>query len=123
MAIRIDKPWMAFDSDSISRVGGHLGVYQLADDDGHIVYIGVADARTRFGLRGELERQLAHPPLRARRFRYEITTAYRTRHAELLAVFRHDHGRLPVANPSADSRLHGRLRPDGGNLARREQMP
>lgn len=116
MAVRLDKEWRDLAAAEVARVAGHLGVYQLGDRAGNILRIGVADARTRFGLRGELERALADPPPGAARFRVEVTMSYRSRHAELLAAFVHDHGRLPPANEDADPRSLGRLRPGAAPL-------
>ena len=113
MAVRFDKPWQVLSAASLRRVAGHLGVYQLGSDDGEILYIGVANALSRFGLAGELERALADPPAGATRFRIEVTMSYHSRHAELLSAFQHDHGRLPVANGDSDRRRLGRLRPHG----------
>ena len=114
MAVRLDKPWKDLTAENLTGVAGHLGVYQLANEAGEIIYIGVADARTKFGLKGELLKVLDGPPAGASRFRIEINMAYRTRHAELLQAFHHDYGRLPEANTDIDPSRLGRLRPGGG---------
>ena len=62
MPVRMDKPWSPLTEDSLKTVAAHLGVYQLADDTDEIVYIGVADARTLFGIKGELRKAIADPP-------------------------------------------------------------
>ena len=111
MAVRLDKPWMPLTGAAVAAVAGHLGVYQLADAAGDIVYIGVADARSRFGLRGELAAKIDRPPAGATQFRVEVTMAYRTRHLELLQVYLHDHGAPPAANTDIDQAGLGRLRP------------
>ncbi len=113
MPVRMDKPWAPLNEDSLKIIASHLGVYQLANDAGDIVYIGVADARTLFGLKGELQKAIANPPAGASQFRVEVNMAYRTRHAELLEAYQHDHGNLPAANTDIDSRMLGRLRPAG----------
>ncbi len=113
MPVRMDKPWAPLEEASLTTVAAHLGVYQLANDAGEIVYIGVADARTLFGIKGELRKAIADPPASATQFRYEVNMAYRTRHAELLQAYMHDHGALPVANTDIDPRMLGRLRPAG----------
>ena len=46
MAVRLDKPWQPLNAGAVALIAGHLGVYQLADAAGEIVYIGVADARS-----------------------------------------------------------------------------
>lgn len=113
MPVRMDKPWAPLNEESLKIIAAHLGVYQLANDAGEIVYIGVADARTLFGLKGELRKAIAEPPAGASQFRVEVNMAYRTRHAELLQAFQHDHGNLPVGNTDVDPRMLGRLRPAG----------
>lgn len=113
MPVRMDKPWSPLTEDSLKTVAAHLGVYQLADDTDEIVYIGVADARTLFGIKGKLRKAIADPPASACKFRYEVNMAYRTRHAELLQAYQHDHGKLPVGNTDIDPRMLGRLRPGG----------
>ncbi len=110
MAVRLDKPWMPLTEAHIAKLAGHLGVYQLADASGDIVYIGVAGGQSLHGLKGELTQALQSPPAGAQQFRCEINMAYRTRHIELLQAYRHDHGRLPVGNADIDERHLGRLR-------------
>ncbi len=110
MAVRLDKPWIPLTAENVARLTGHLGVYQLADDAGEIVYIGVAGGHSLHGLKGELAGALQSPPAGAKQFRYEVNMAYRTRHVELLQVYQHDHGRLPSGNTDIDERHLGRLR-------------
>ncbi len=55
MAVRLDKPWGTFTEQEVARVGGQLGVFELADEQGNVVYIGGAGGRSLFGLRGELQ--------------------------------------------------------------------
>ena len=114
MAVRINKPWRDLTAKNLRAVAGHLGVYQLADARDEIVYIGVADARSLFGLKGELAKALENPPNDAVKFRVEVNMSYRTRHAELLGAYQHDFGQLPRANIDIDRRTLGRLRPGGG---------
>lgn len=110
MAVRLEKPWIPLHEEHVASVAGHLGVYQLADSSGAIVYIGVAGGRSAFGLKGALRQALQAPPAGARQFRYEVTMAYHTRYLELLQAYRYDHGRLPVANLDVDASSLGRLR-------------
>jgi hypothetical protein len=114
MAVRLDKPWKDLTEDNLGRVTGHLGVFQLANDAGEILYIGVAGGRTRFGLKGEIARALETPPAGVTKFRFEVNMSYRTRHAELLEAYVHDFGGLPIANTDINPRMLGRLRPGGG---------
>jgi len=113
MPVRMNKSWVPLEEASLVTVAAHLGVYQLANDAGEIVYIGVADARTLFGIKGELRKAIVDPPAAATQFRYEVNMAYRTRHTELLQAYMHDHGALPVGNTDIDPRMLGRLRPAG----------
>jgi hypothetical protein len=110
MAVRLDKPWIPLSAENIAKVTGHLGVYELADAAGEIVYIGVAGGRSPFGLKGALTEALQAPPAGARLFRFEVNMAYRTRHVELLQAYCHDHGRLPRGNTDLDAGSLGRLR-------------
>jgi hypothetical protein len=110
MAVRLDKPWIALTADNVAQVAGHLGVYQLANGTGEIVYIGVAGGRSPFGLKGMLTDVLRAPPAGATQFRYEVNMAYHSRYLELLQAYRHDYGRLPAGNADVDERRLGRLR-------------
>lgn len=111
MAVRLDKPWMPLTSDSLKLIACHLGVYQLANDAGDIVYIGVAGGRSLFGLKGELQKAMDDPPAGATQFRVEVNMAYRTRHFELLQAYWSDFGALPKGNFDVDTRSLGQLRP------------
>lgn len=114
MAVRMDKAWQPLTDERVAQLPGHLGVFQLGDPDGNIVYIGCADARTRYGLREVVGAQLAAPAAGATCFRTESTMAYRTRFAELVQVYLHDHGAPPIGNTDLDPSRFGRLRPLGG---------
>jgi hypothetical protein len=110
MAVRLDKPWTRLTQDNIAALTGHLGVYQLANDTGEIVYIGVAGGRSLQGLRGVLSEALQSPPAGATQFRCEVNMAYHTRYLELLQAYRYDYGRLPIGNMDIDENRLGRLR-------------
>ena len=107
MAIRMTKPWRSLDEGEVASLPGQLGVYQVAAAGGAVLFIGFAGGRSRFGLRGELEAELARrgPGLR---FRVEVNTQYHTRYRELLMLHRADHGVLPPENeaPPGLGRLH-----------------
>ncbi|MFZ8898394.1 MAG: DUF7508 domain-containing protein [Alphaproteobacteria bacterium] len=111
MAVRMTKPWRPLTLTEAKRLSGNLGVYELSNDEGEVVFIGAATGRSLYGLRGEVMAKAEHPPAGATQFRVEVNTAYRTRHGELLAVYMHDHGRLPVANTDVDPKRLGRLSP------------
>lgn len=110
VGVRMTKPWRRLCHDEVRRLGGQLGVYEIAVADGEVVRIGYAGGRSMFGLRGELERELAARGEDRYAFRTEVTTAYLTRWRELLMVHRADHGRLPAENEAEGPRL-GRLSP------------
>jgi hypothetical protein len=111
MAIRMDKPWIALTRQAVSALPGQLGVYQLADADQRIVYIGFAGGHSLFGLRSELERALEQGQGGASLFRYEVNQQYMTRRLELLMLHVADHGALPVVNQSDPPERLGRLSP------------
>lgn len=104
MSIRLEKPWRP--RAEVSQLSGQLGVFQLADHDDQVVYIGVADARSLFGLRSAVDDAFKRL-VDAVQFRVESTSAYHTRYRELLMVHVADHGALPPDNPKiALGRLH-----------------
>lgn len=110
MSIRMQKPWIPLTEERVEAVGGQLGVYELADRDQHCIFVGKADGRSLFGLRGELNKCRDLPE--AHWFRYEVNTAYLTRYQELLMVWMADHGTLPLLNKDDVQHL-GRLQPGG----------
>ncbi len=96
MAIRLDKPWQPLD-EAYRRLRGNMGVFQLADASGDVIYIGFAGGRAQYGLGGEV-RDLAAQIPEAIQVRWEVTTAYQSRFRELLSVHQADHGELPRGN-------------------------
>lgn len=109
MPIRMTKPWRPLAAAEVARLTGQLGVYEVADEAGAVLAVGFAGGRSRFGLRGELEGELARRGA-GFRFRVEVNTQYHTRYRELLMLHRADHGSLPVENGEAPAGL-GRLSP------------
>ena len=107
MAVRLEKPWRKLVQEELGSVHGQMGVFQLANADHEIIFIGFAGGRSLFGLKGELQEHLGS----ADSFRLEITTAYKTRHQELLMVHFADHGHYPVLNTAEETRGRGRLSP------------
>lgn len=109
--VRMTGPWLPLDAEHVERLGGHMGVYELATADAEVVRIGFAGGRSVFGLRGELRCALHEDrDGAAARFRCEITTAYLSRYRELLMAHVADHGAIPVGNADTDLPL-GRLSP------------
>ena len=110
MRLRLDKPWRPLTADSAARLPGQLGVYQVADAGGAILFIGQAGARSPFGLRSELQREFTERG-EGCHFRVEVNQQYRTRWLELLMVHQADHGRLPPDNAKNPPPNLGRLSP------------
>lgn len=110
MAVRLDKPWRRLDAEAVAGLSGQLGVYQLSDDGVAVRAIVRVDARSLFGLRGELGRELEERG-EGLFFRLEVNHQPRTRWLELLMAHRADHGALPAWNPPEDARGLGRLSP------------
>lgn len=106
---RLDKPWRDLNAENVDRLAGELGVYHLADAEGHVVRIGYAGGRSPFGLRGELQAALAAG--KGARFRTEVTAQYLSRYEELLMIHVADHGGLPIGNAAEALRRLGRLSP------------
>jgi hypothetical protein len=106
MSVRMQKPWRPV--AEATQLAGHMGVFELGDRAGRVLYIGRADARSLFGLRGAVADAVRRQPTAAA-FRVEVTTAYHTRHLELLMAHAADHGALPPGN--ADTGRIGRLSP------------
>ena len=111
MAIRMTKPWVPLAPDAVKKLSGQLGVYQLADAKGHVVFVGFAGGRSLFGLRGEVEKALQDPPSGAAQFRVEVNQQYTTSYQELLMLHVHDHGAVPAGNLGKPLPRLGRLSP------------
>ena len=110
LRLRLDKPWQPLTAETAQRLPGQLGVYQVADAKGTVLFIGQAGARAPFGLRSELQRELAERGT-GHQFRVEVNQQYRTRWFELLMVHKADHGALPPDNEKNQPPL-GRLSPN-----------
>ena len=111
MALRLDKPWRPLDAETAGKLPGQLGIYQIADDGGQVIYIGYAGGRSLFGLRGKLEDEVANRRAGAAQFRVEVNMQYMTRYLELLMVHKADHGTLPRDNEAEGAPRLGRLSP------------
>ncbi len=110
MAVRLEKPWLPLSAEAVAALSGDLGVYQISDGAGVVVYVGYAGGRSLWGLQGELRGQLAERG-KGHSFRVEITHQYMSRWEELLKVHRGDHGALPASNEQHRPRRIGRLSP------------
>lgn len=111
MGIRLDKAWQSLDGDAAKRLPGQLGVYQIADAEGAVLFVGYAGGRSLFGLRGEVQREATKRRAGAAQFRVEVTTAYLTRFTELLGLHLADHGVLPRDNENFRPLKLSRLSP------------
>ncbi len=89
----------------MAKLPGQMGVFQLADDSGQVVYIGFAGGKSLFGLRSELEKRLGS----AAKFRYEVNNQYQTRWRELLMLHQAANGGLPELNRNEPAPKLGRL--------------
>lgn len=104
MKLHLDKPWLPLTAEEVARLPGQMGVFQLADEGGRIIYIGFAGGKSLFGLRSELEKRLRA----AARFRFEVNNQYQTRWRELLMLHQ-AHGALPALNQGERTPALGRL--------------
>jgi len=101
MAVRLTKPWIE-KHQALQRLHGNLGVFQLADADKQLLFIGFAGGKSPFGLKGTVTQSLQlHPNVAL--VRYEVTTSYHTRYRELLMAYIADHGSLPPLNAAAEA--------------------
>lgn len=114
MVVRLIKPWVDLTEQNVKTIAAHLGVYQLGTESGEILFIGVANARSRFGLKGELIFALERRLQCAAKFRVEVTMSYHSRYLELLGAFFYDNGRLPIGNLESDISRISKISP-GGN--------
>ena len=109
MGIRLTKAFTPLTDQAIDLVGGNLGIFELADQNDAVLFIGYAGGKSLFGLRGVL--QAYKPKTSATRFRIEINAAYLTRYQELLMTYLADFGQLPAENEAGDRENLGKLSP------------
>jgi hypothetical protein len=109
MGIRLTKPWQALNEAALRGLPGQLGVYQLGDAEGRVLYVGYAGGRSLFGLRSAVAEAWKQVGAAATRFRCEVNQQYLTRYQELLMLHVADHGALPPEN--RDTPALGRLSP------------
>ena len=94
MNLHLDKPWLELTPERVRALPGQMGVFQLGDGAGSVVFIGFAGGKSLFGLRSELEKRMGAAP----KFRYEVNNQYQTRWRELLMLHEADHGAVPALN-------------------------
>jgi len=105
MKLHLDKPWLELTEERARRLSGQMGVFQLADETGTVLYIGFAGGKSLFGLRSELQKRIGSAP----KFRYEVNNQYQTRWRELLMLHHAAHGELPELNRREPVPKLGRL--------------
>lgn len=96
LTTRLTKDWVPKDQ-ALLRLRGNLGVFELADAKGEVIYIGFAGGNSQFGLKGVVQEILQS--VDAVSVRWEVNTAYLSRFKELMMVHIADHGAAPVNNP------------------------
>lgn len=86
------------------------GVYEVLDRGGDTIDIGVADARSTFGLRGVLRTWLLdHGARQGWSVRWEVAVVYLPRYHELLMDYAARAEGLPPLTAARGERLPGRL--------------
>ena len=121
----IRKPWTQPSAETIRAIPAVVGVYEIADAEGNLLYIGQAGGREPFGLRTRIALHFGldaaggddpNPVLRERaaQFRWEANQQYTTKRLEMLMQFQRDQGaEWPPAHTAGDWRdmpQLGRLR-------------
>ncbi len=116
----INKPWQSAEPDALQRLQAVMGVYELADADGAVIYVGAAGGRVPFGLRTKLVQHFSDEELnpvireRAKRYRWESNQQYTSRRVELLMQYVDETGaEYPPGNAAGsweDRPQLGRLR-------------
>ena len=125
----IRKSWTKPSAESIRAIPAVVGVYEIADAEGNLLYIGQAGGREPFGLRTRIALHFGferggddgNPVLRERaaQFRWEANQQYTTKRLEMLMQYQRDQGaEWPPAHPAGD----WRDRPQLGRLRRSQQI-
>lgn len=111
----LNKPWTDYDPATARKLPGALGVYEIGDSEGNVLYVGFAGGKSRYGLRGEIMARFdpASPhgaiAAQARKLRYEVNMMYMTRFVELLEKHQDALGALPAANTAPGEYVPGIL--------------
>ena len=116
----IRKPWTPFSEETVAAIPGVVGVYEIADAAGALLFIGQAGGREPFGLRSRIASHFGagepNPVLRERaaQYRWEANQQYTTKRLEMLMQYQRDEAvDWPPANAAGDWRdtpQLGRLR-------------
>ena|SRR5579884_392463 len=101
----LQKPWQRWRSgwEHEREIPNTLGVYEIANESGEVIYIGFAGGRSLFGLRGELKKHFegrgnSVTSEQGAQFRYEINMQYMSRYRDLLQRYNEDHGDVPIGD-------------------------
>ena len=111
MSIRLEKAWQLLSPENVSRLEAQLGVYQIADANQRIVFIGYAGARSLFGLRSALAADLDRLKNQTFYYRCEVNMQYISRYEELLMLHAAEFGAVPEYNLPLDKTRLGKLTP------------
>ncbi len=125
----IRKPWTQPSAETIRAIPAVVGVYEIADAEGNLLYIGQAGGREPFGLRTRIGLHFGldassddpNPVLRERaaQFRWEANQQYTTKRLEMLMQYQRDEG---VEWPPAHTAGDWRDTPQLGRLRRSQQV-
>jgi len=115
----INKPWIPWDPTiDFRKLPGAMGIYEIGNEAGDVLYIGKAGGRSPFGIRGELFRTFASPaemedknwthPQMGQKwpatdesvhfYRYEVNHQYYGRWVEALLAHHAEFSQLPPGN-------------------------
>ena len=112
MSLRLDKPWTELVGLDPAELPAQLGVFQLGDQAGEVLYIGYAGGKETFGLRTAIVAEQGRIGAAATHVRWELTHGYLSRWEELMMVHQFDHGAAPAAS-RPEAIPVGRLKPGG----------
>ena len=125
----IRKPWTQPTAESIRAIPAVVGVYEIADSEGRLLYIGQAGGREPFGLRTRIALHFGfdaggddpNPVIREQgaQFRWEANQQYTTKRLEMLMQYQRDEG---VEWPPAHSAGDWRDTPQLGRLRRSQPV-
>ena len=119
-AWEIQRGWESYDPAKYREYSGSYGLYELADENYDVIYVGYAGGHAIYGLRGKIADHFSpnerNPVIRerARYFRYEVNNMYLSRLVEVLGRYQEQRGKLPDGNLASDEPLPTLARFTGG---------
>ena len=119
-AWEIQRDWESYDPAKYREYSGSYGLYELADENYDVIYVGYAGGHAIYGLRGKIADHFSpnerNPVIRerARYFRYEVNNMYLSRLVEVLGRYQEQRGKLPDGNVASDEPLPTLARFTGG---------